>query len=589
MFKSIQWKLLTVFVLLIISVMIVVGTFLLNSVSLYYHNEFINQMEKMVFTEDFVRLLETSASGGDPVNKMHEVIDLYTGRIGIDTFRKYYILNAQDARILFASDGDVTSYPEITKNLLSAMEGKVGNEVNRRASIMDYAYPLPKGTDSPSYVIYVSDTKDELYSLLGNIFTIIFWALFLGMGISVFLGLFLSRTIKAPIASLTKKAEKIAAGDFEQKLEVKSRDEIGQLTVTFNTMASELERTLSEIAKEKTKFETIFHFMSDAVIAFDKSGKVMHINSAAKKILNVTNDDTLDFDSIFEALNISVKLADLLYLEHQKTVGRDTEYEGKNLKAHFAPFVTEGSGADGVVVVIQDTTEQQKLDNARREFVANVSHELRTPITTIKSYTETLLENFPQKSMEASFLEVINNESDRMTRLIKDLLTLSLFDYDKKALNKTKFSLERLVKNIVNKLTIEANSHNQTLTFKAINEIPPFFGDKDRIEQVVTNVMANAIKYTPDHGTITVTCDYTLTNAVLVVSDTGIGIPASDIPRIFDRFYRVDKARSRKRGGTGLGLAIAKEIVDAHGGTIEVDSTHGKGTTVTIKMPVFSE
>ena len=589
MFKSIQWKVLTVFVLLIISVMIVVGTFLLNSISFYYHDEFTNQMEKMVFTDDFVRLLEGAATGDDAVLKMHNLIDVYTGRIGIDTYRKYYILNASDAKILHVSDIENNAYSEITQNLLSAMEGKVGNGINRRASIMDYAYPLPKDSSTPSYIIYISDTKVELYSLLGNIFSIIFWALFLGMGISVFLGLFLSRTIISPIASLKRRAEKIAAGDFEQKLEVKSRDEIGQLTVTFNTMAAELANTLSAIAKEKTKFETIFHFMSDAVIAFDRSGKIMHINSAAKKILNSSEDESMTFDTIFSSLNVNIKLADLLYLDFNKTVERDTEYEDKNLKVHFAPFANEGSNSDGVVVVIQDTTKQQKLDNARREFVANVSHELRTPITTIKSYAETLLENVAQDSMEANFLEVINNESDRMTRLVKDLLTLSLLDYDKKSMIKTKFSFDGLIENIVKKLSFEASRHNQDLIFESINKIPPFFGDKDRLEQVVTNIITNAIKYTPDHGTIKVTCNYKLTNAILIVSDTGIGIPAADIKRLFDRFYRVDKARSRQRGGTGLGLAIAKEIIDAHGGTIKVDSIHGKGTTITVKMPVFSK
>ncbi len=589
MFKSIQWKVLTVFVLLIISVMIVVGTFLLNSISFYYHDEFTNQMEKMVFTDDFVRLLEGAATGDDAVLKMHNLIDVYTGRIGIDTYRKYYILNASDAKILHVSDIENNAYSEITQNLLSAMEGKVGNGINRRASIMDYAYPLPKDSSTPSYIIYISDTKVELYSLLGNIFSIIFWALFLGMGISVFLGLFLSRTIISPIASLKRRAEKIAAGDFEQKLEVKSRDEIGQLTVTFNTMAAELANTLSAIAKEKTKFETIFHFMSDAVIAFDSSGKIMHINSAAKKILNFSEDKSMTFDSIFSSLNVKIKLADLLYLDFNNTVERDTEYEDKNLKVHFAPFANEGSNSDGVVVVIQDTTKQQKLDNARREFVANVSHELRTPITTIKSYAETLLENVAQDSMEANFLEVINNESDRMTRLVKDLLTLSLLDYDKKSMIKTKFSFDGLIENIVKKLSFEASRHNQDLIFESINKIPPFFGDKDRLEQVVTNIITNAIKYTPDHGTIKVSCNYKLTNAILVVSDTGIGIPAADIKRLFDRFYRVDKARSRQRGGTGLGLAIAKEIIDAHGGTIKVDSIHGKGTTITVEMPVFSK
>ncbi len=587
MFKSIQWKVLTVLVLLILSVMLVVGTFLLNNISSYYHEEFKTQMEKMVFTDDFVKQLGAAASGGDAVNAMSSLFEVYSGRVGIDSYRHYYILDGKTAGVLFAYDNKTTEEIEITQNLLSAMSGKIGDTVNKRSSIMDYAYPVNGG--QARYIAYVTDTKDELYGILGNIFGIILWALLLGSTLSVFLGLFLSRTIISPIASLTKNAEKISAGDFDQKLEVKSRDEIGQLTVTFNTMATELSKTLSEIKMEQTKVETIFRFMTDAVIAFDRDGRIMHINPAAEKLLNVENEADVVFDDFFTELGFSVTLKELMYLEHQNAMERFSDKDGRSLKAQFAPFVSGDIGADGVVVVILDITEQKKLDSARKEFVANVSHELRTPLTTVKSYAETLLENSEENSMEANFLKVIGTETDRMTRLVKDLLTLSLFDYDKKYLNKTTFSIGELVGDIISKIKMEAQRHEHELIFESDSGMPMFYGDRDRLEQVFTNIITNAIKYTPDGGKIAVSCKMRLTSAIIKVTDNGIGIPAKDMPRLFERFYRVDKARSRKSGGTGLGLAIAKEIIDAHGGKIDIQSVHGNGTTVTIEMPFYSK
>ena len=588
MFKSIQWKILTVFLLLIVSVMIAVGTFLLNSVSSYYHKEFVNQMEKMVFTTDFTKQLKDAANGKNSVEELKSLIDVYSGRIGLDSYRSYCILSEDTASVIYASDGRTTNDIDASQNLLAAMEGNIGNTVNRRARLMDFAYPIER-SGGDGYIIYITDTKDELYGILGNIFKIIFWALFLGLIISAIIGLFMSRTIIAPIRSLKNRAEKIMGGDFEERLEIKSRDEIGELTKTFNTMATELAATLSEIAKEKTKVETILRYMTDAVIAFYRNGTVMHINPAAEEMLTGAVNNNITFNSFFKSLDVDVKIKDLLYLEHFKTLVRDMEYKGKMLKAHFAPFATADGTADGVVVVIQDITEQQKLDIARKEFVANVSHELRTPLTTIKSYTETLRENAEENSMESNFLSVIESEADRMTRLIKDLLTLSLLDYDKKTMKKAKFSVNELTKSIVQRLTVETKRRGQTLTFEGNDDMQPLYGDKDRIEQVITNIITNAIKYTPDGGKVSVKCAGSLKDAVITVTDTGVGIPKEDIPHLFDRFYRVDKARSRKFGGTGLGLAIAKEITDAHGGEIKIESEQGKGTKVTLIIPFYKK
>jgi two-component system sensor histidine kinase VicK len=255
----------------------------------------------------------------------------------------------------------------------------------------------------------------------------------------------------------------------------------------------------------------------------------------------------------------------------------------------FAPYADEAEKNGGTVVVMQDITEQTKLDMARREFVANVSHELRTPITTIKSYAETILDMAQEDTPETNFIRVIEQEADRMTRIVTDLLTLSKLDNSAKtAMDKKVFNLSELVGSVVEKLKINANNLGLTLSYKQEGDTSAFFGDKDRMEQVITNIVSNAVKYTPSGGNVEVVCSAKYTEAVVCVSDNGIGIPEKDLPRIFERFYRVDKARSRESGGTGLGLAIAKELVEMHGGRINIKSREGKGTSVIISLPMVN-
>jgi len=583
MFKSIQWKVLTVFLLLVVSVMLVVGTFLLNSISKYYHDEFRAQMENAVFTADLTSQLETAAASKEPETALRTLLDSFTGRMGIDSYRNFYVLRGSDAAVLYAPDGA----REVTAggNILTALSGKVGNTIDRRSEAMDYAYPVLQG-ERVSYIIYISDSKDELFAIMENIFTIIIWGLLLGLALAVLLGLILSRTITAPIASLKKRAEKIAAGDFDSKIEVRYADEIGELTGSFNTMAAELQRTLADIAAEKNKVETILAYMADGVMAFSRDGSVMHINPAARRMLSL-GEEGEPFDPLFARLGTGVTMNSLLYLETDHTVEKTLALEETHIRAYFAKLTPEKGPASGIVVVLQDITEQQRLDNSRREFVANVSHELRTPLTNVKSYGETLLEAAEEGSMEKNFLHVICSEADRMTRLVRDLLMLSQLDYGH-ALQKAPFSLPALAESVVSRLRLEAQKHSQSLTFEnRAPDMPAVNGDKDRIEQVLVNVVSNAIKYTPEHGMIHVECAARLTEAVVTVTDTGIGIPEADLPRIFERFYRVDKARSRKMGGTGLGLAIAREIVEAHGGRITIKSGKGRGTTVRVLLPIY--
>ncbi|MBR5518561.1 MAG: PAS domain-containing sensor histidine kinase, partial [Clostridia bacterium] len=253
------------------------------------------------------------------------------------------------------------------------------------------------------------------------------------------------------------------------------------------------------------------------------------------------------------------------------------------------PFKTT-DGSDGLIAVIQDITEQHRLDNARREFVANVSHELRTPLTTVKSYAETLSDITDDNNLDPqickSFLKIINDETDRMTRLVKDLLLLSRLDYSLKDMPKEDFDISEMLRSLVERLSMSTKEKEQTLVYEPTNTLPIYNGSPDRIEQVLINVITNAVKYTPKGGHILVTSMYMYNSITIKVIDDGIGIPEENLQHIFERFYRVDKARSREMGGTGLGLAIAKEIIEAHDGTIEIKSKSGHGTEVIINLPV---
>ncbi len=264
------------------------------------------------------------------------------------------------------------------------------------------------------------------------------------------------------------------------------------------------------------------------------------------------------------------------------------DFEGKTLKVYFAVFTDEAKRPEGIIAVLQDITEQQRLENMRKEFVANVSHELRTPLTSVKSYSEALLDGaLDDREIAEKFLGVINAEADRMTRLVKDLLQLSRLDNKQMNWNFEEISLVKLVKSTVERMELEARARRLTLECFVLGDIPRIDADYGRIEQLVFNVLGNAIKYTPEGGKVTVYIGKIYNEVYVKVADNGIGIPESDLPRIFERFYRVDKARSREMGGTGLGLAIAKEIVEAHAGVITINSQAGSGTEVTVRLPVI--
>ena len=404
--------------------------------------------------------------------------------------------------------------------------------------------------------------------------------------ISVLLGIFLSKVVIYPINRLIKSAEKIASGEEVSIAGTENKDgyDVNGLVNAFDMMTSELKDKLSEVSKQKNQIETILLHMTDGLIAFDMDGNIILINPAAKKLLSISPEDN-NFEDIFKKFKLDINMEKIIYLENWTSTEQRIEVNERFVNVFFAPFKNENDRPAGVIAVIQDITEHVKLDNMRKEFVADVSHELKTPITSIMGYADTLLEGEYDKETQDKFLDVIATEARRMAKLVTDLLTLSRYDNNQKRIQKESFDLGELVKSCQEKLGIEIQKKNHTVNCFVTADVPPVYADKSDIERVVLNILTNSIKYTKDNGEIKIYVGFVYNDAYIKIFDNGIGIPEEDLNRIFERFYRVDKARTREMGGTGLGLSIAKEILDKNGGSIDIKSVVGQGTEVVIKVP----
>ena len=476
--RSLHIKLVLIMVLLIVSLMVVVGAFLMNSVTGYYINDFYQQIADAFGQDnvDFVRNLQTvTEEGEDGAVMVKEVLNAYAWVLGVDRRnRNFYVLDGTTGRCLGGSAPEPAGGLGITPNISSALLGKEGFESSVTADYMDAAIPITRG--GQPYIVYILDSRETARSLNGSMFSLIIEALVLGLVISVLLSFLLSKTMVNPLQRLTNGIEEVARGDFSRKLEVTSGDEIGQLTASFNAMARQLETNIAELEK----------------------------------------------------------------------------------------------------------AEQQ-----RKDFVANVSHELRTPLTNIKSYAETLADggDLPPE-MRGRFLGVILNESDRMAHILQDLLTLSRFDSRRDELRLTRLPFAQVVDDTYQAILMDAQNHAHRVELDLPGSLPEVRADRERIMQVMMNIISNAIKYTPDGGRIRISAGQAGDNVWMEVDDNGIGIPEGDRGRIFERFYRVDKARSRQSGGTGLGLSIAQEIMRRHEGKLYLVDKAEPGLTIRMELPI---
>ena len=380
--------------------------------------------------------------------------------------------------------------------------------------------------------------------------------------ITLLVGYFVSRSVIKPINNLIQNAEKIANGEEVEIQDTgKKKTQVDELVNAFSLMTTELKQNLNEMGKQKKQIETILLHMTDGIIAFDMDGNIIHINPAAIQLLNLNSKTDRNFDKIFRKLHADINLEKIVYLENWTSSEQRLNIGEKYVNLLFAPFQDENDKPAGVIVVIQDITEHVKLDNMRKEFVADVSHELKTPITSIMGYADTLLESEYDKEMQTKFLGVISSEARRMAKLVTDLLTLSRYDNKKITKEETEFDLGDLTKKCIERLKFEIEKKNHHVECFVTANVPPVHADKYGIERVILNIITNAIKYTPENGIIKVYVGFVYNDAYIKVIDNGIGIPEKDLTRIFERFYRVDKARTREMGGTGLRTFYCKRNI----------------------------
>lgn len=598
MLKSLYFKIVLILLIFIIAVMSAVGAILMNGVTTYYLNEFTGQMEQCFSDDSLITPeLKNAAESEDYASAMKNVLSDYGSMLGIDRYRNYYILNL-NCEMLEGSDYELGSKINVTANLLSAVAGKGSNITSGGYDYADWAVRM--STADGECIVYIKDSLDEMRHLNSVLVKVVLLAMIVGILIAVLLSFFLAKSISSPLQSLTYGAQLVAAGEFSHEIEVKSADEIGVLAENFNYMRERLHTTLEEVDGEREKLDTILSCMRDAVVAFTSDGRLLHSNNSAGELFGEEIENgSLTVEKCFEILDLplvtkedSIKLTSpeaAAEITRDGFLFRDRLARGKVYDVSFAVFRLSAGDkpSTGCVLIIHDVTSRFELDESRREFVANVSHELRTPLTSIKGAAETIrMDDEMDTETRTYFLDMLLSESDRMSRIVSDLLVLSRLDNNRTKWNIETFDFRQSVRHLCEVMRGDLEKHRHTVTLGGDRELPKITADRQRIEQVVINIISNAVKYTPDGGRIDIRLRSDGGFIQLSVSDNGIGIPKEDISHLFERFYRVEKSRSTDAGGTGLGLAIAKEIVEAHGGQIAVESTLGKGTTVLIDLPV---
>ena len=591
MFRSLHMKLTLILLLLITSLMAVVGAFLTINVSVFFTNTFYQQIDSVFGADqrEFVASLRGEAAQEDGAARVRDMLELTAGKLGIDyRTRNYFVLDGSTGAYLYGSADESAMPREQSPNLLTARnavlrgdESGIGDVSDITSDYMDAAIPIFGGSNA--FIIYILDNRATVSGLNEQLFVIIMQALFIGLLISVLLSFLLSKTMVGPIEKLTAGAERVADGDFGSPLPVESTDEIGVLTGTFNEMAGVLQSTLAAVENERNKLDTLFLHMTDGVVAFSHDGTLIHCNPAANDMLQRPVGPECTYDELFGAV---YPFQEMLALQRPNFAEGELEAGEKTLEVYLAPFSDRERG--GVLIVLHDVTEQHRNEERRKEFVANVSHELRTPLTNVRTYAETLRDaegDIPQTTAN-SFLDIIITETDRMTHMVQDLLTLSRLDRGDAELVLSRFPFAESIQSVVRSSALNARQRGHELTCGDLSYLPLIVGDRSRLEQVMMNILGNAIKYTPDGGHIRVSAGCEEDTVWMQVWDDGIGIPDKDRERIFDRFYRVDKARSRESGGTGLGLSIAREIVQRHHGVIALVPHEGPGTTIRMTLPI---
>lgn len=589
MFRSVQFKLMVVYLLLILFAMELIGAYFIQSLNHYFVDNYTKTIaHEAVF---LANVINVPLSGSAKTANLQSILQPFAGLAGA----KVYVLDRNGTVVATSGNpflvGQKRVDPEVNGALLGLQSEEIAIDPATKQRELYLAVPI-RAQGIVKGVVEIVAPMNGVYQSIARIIIILATSTLLALGLSAILTVIISRTITGPIKAVTHTARALAGGDFDQEVDIFSNDEIGELAATFNMLTRRLKQATRNTEREKRRLQAVLSTMGDGVVATNANQSVVLINPAALRLLQI------------QGMPVGSSISELLPGDFPAGEARVVEQNGKVLAvyvtalarldespssgvnlAHF--FNEEADPQGGMVYVLRDVTEETRLEEARKRFVADVSHELRTPITVLRSYVEALLDGaYEEQELALQFLQVMDRETVRMARLIQDLLQLSRLDSGYETIKKEKTSTIELVNRLAERFALLAFQSNiQFITDVA--EASWIWVDKDRFNQVLDNIVSNSLKYTPNHGMIKVSASYGREHqtAVFLIKDTGSGIPEGDMQHIFDRFYRVDKARSRQLGGTGLGLSIAREIIRAHGGEIEVTSKAGSGTIVRITLP----
>lgn len=590
-FNSINTKIAVVFMLLLLATIEIIGAYFTRQLEQNSVNSFQSsiQIPNIITNQLASQLLKDNRNTNENLNQL--VNDYNNNAIS-------EIIVVDNKGIIRAvsnlNDKNKIGQRATNVKVKQATAGRpVTQIVNDHGNYMVQITPLMANGTSVG-AIYVKASMQGVFNNLKQISLMFLTASVIASFMSAFLAYLMSRAITKPIEEMREQALNIADGDYSGQVKVYANDEIGQLAKAFNTLAIRVERSQEQSDSERRRLDSVLSHMTDGVISTDRHGNVVILNQMALRFLGIDEKDAIG-KPLNEVLGIKqqVDAQDLISDQQEMmiTINKGTRDE-MILHANFSLIKRITGFVSGVVCVLHDVTEQQKNENEQRQFVSNVSHELRTPLTSMRAYIEALNDGaWKDPKIAPKFLEVTQAETERMIRMINDLLNLSRMDRGVSKLDLELVNFNDFLTHILNRFEMivktDKNKSSKKYSIKREFVAQDLWVeiDTDKMMQVIDNIMNNAIKYSPDGGVITVRLTNTQNQVVLCIADQGLGIPRKDLQKIFERFYRVDKARSRAQGGTGLGLAIAKEIVEAHHGKIWADSAEGKGSAFYISLP----
>lgn len=594
--SSIQTKITVIFMLLLLATIEIIGAYFTRQMEQTSIDNFQTTIQlQSIVTEQLTNQLVKNGKSSDRM--MNQIVTDYNNSAiseievvdSKNVIRAVSSLNENDRVGQLSNNRDI-------REVINAGQIKTAVTSDKTGSYMVQITPLTSGTNIVG-AVYVKASMADVFDNLRNVSIMFLTASLLAVVVAAVASMFISRAITKPIEELRQQAMQVADGDYSAQVQIYSNDELGQLGAAFNTLSARIEQTQEQSESERRRLDSVLSHMTDGVIATDRHGNVSIINQMAQDFLNIKADDAIN-KPISQILGLGEEYTsqDLISSQSdmQVTVNGGTNDE-MILHASFTLIKRVTGFVSGAVCVLHDVTEQIKNEDEQRQFVSNVSHELRTPLTSVRAYIEALNEGaWKDPEIAPQFLQVTQDETERMIRMVNDLLVLSRMDRGTTKLELEWVNFTDFVSHLLNRFDMivehdqgEAQSESKQYVIKRDlgNQALWIEIDTDQMMRVIDNIMNNAIKYSPDGGTITVRLQQRQNQVLLSIADQGLGIPRKDLSKIFDRFYRADKARSRAQGGTGLGLAIAKEIINAHGGKIWADSREGHGSTFYISLP----